>query len=128
MYLLYRFYTAKSDFKISMVDDQFQCEMTLPPNAKFQTISGPLCKSSHISKQLVYLEEACKKLHQMGELNDHLFPHNEDPSETKSSKNKEAPSGAGTTKRKELHGTTPIRVISGTWGKKLDDGVKFVVI
>lgn len=26
----------------------------------------------------------------------------------------------GTTKRKELHGTTRIRVLSGTWGDKLD--------
>ncbi|GJV15869.1 hypothetical protein Tco_1361192 [Tanacetum coccineum] len=60
----------------------------------------------------------------MGALSDHLLPHNEDPSKTKSSKNKEAPSGSGTTKRKELHGTTPIRVILGTWGEKLD-GVKF---
>lgn len=26
----------------------------------------------------------------------------------------------GTTKRKELHGTTCIRALSGTWGEKLD--------
>lgn len=60
-----------------MVDDQFQCEMTILSNAEFQTISGPLCKSSHISKQLVCLEEACKKLHHMGALTDHIHPHNE---------------------------------------------------
>ncbi|KAI3687844.1 hypothetical protein L1987_81547 [Smallanthus sonchifolius] len=47
-------------------------------------------------------------------------------SENKSSKiTKESPSGAGTTKRKELHGTIPIRAISGTWGDKHDDGVDF---
>lgn len=68
-----KFYTTKPDFKVSMVEDEFQCDMTLPPNAEFQSISGPLC----------------------------------------------------TTKRKELHGTTPIRAISGTWDEKLDDGVKF---
>ncbi|GJW78864.1 endoribonuclease Dicer homolog 3a isoform X1 [Tanacetum coccineum] len=116
--------TARPDFKISMVEDEFQCDMTLPPNAEFQTISGPLSKSSHLSKQLVCLV-ACKKLHQTGALSDHLLPHNEDPSEVKSSKIKEAPYGAGTTKRKELHGTTPIRAISGTWGEKLDDGVQY---
>ncbi|KAI3822542.1 hypothetical protein L1987_10133 [Smallanthus sonchifolius] len=38
---------------------------------------------------------------------------------------KESPSGAGTTKRKELHGTIPIQAISGTWGDKHDDGVDF---
>ncbi|GJY45701.1 endoribonuclease Dicer homolog 3a isoform X1, partial [Tanacetum coccineum] len=119
-----KFYTARPDFKISMVEDEFQCDMTLPPNAEFQTISGPLSKSSHLSKQLVCLV-ACKKLHQTGALSDHLLPHNEDPSEVKSSKIKEAPYGAGTTKRKELHGTTPIRAISGTWGEKLDDGVQY---
>ncbi|KAJ0848787.1 putative ribonuclease III [Helianthus annuus] len=38
---------------------------------------------------------------------------------------KESPSGAGTTKRKELHGTMPIRAVSGTWGDNHDDGVDF---
>ncbi|KAK1429456.1 hypothetical protein QVD17_11665 [Tagetes erecta] len=47
-------------------------------------------------------------------------------SESKSSKNsKEPPSGAGTTKRKELHGIMPIRALSGTCGTKLDDSVDF---
>ncbi|PWA49557.1 endoribonuclease Dicer [Artemisia annua] len=59
----------------------------------------------------------------MGALSDRLLPHNEDLSETKSSKNKEALSG--TTKRKELHENTPIHVILSTWGEKLADGVKF---
>lgn len=31
----------------------------------------------------------------------------------------------GTTKRKELHGTTPIRALSGTWGDKTDDEANF---
>lgn len=31
----------------------------------------------------------------------------------------------GTTKRKELHGTTLIRALSGTWGEKTDDGAIF---
>ncbi|KAI3801548.1 hypothetical protein L1987_29656 [Smallanthus sonchifolius] len=85
----------------------------------------PADKSSSISKQLVCLE-ACKNLHQMGALTDHLLPNSEDPSENKSSKKtEETPSGAGTTKRKELHGTIPIRAVSGTWGDKLDDGADF---
>nr|XP_004292050.2 PREDICTED: endoribonuclease Dicer homolog 3-like [Fragaria vesca subsp. vesca] len=39
------------------------------------------------------------------------------------SKRKEPTSGAGTTKRKELHGTTSIRALSGTRGEKLDGAV-----
>ncbi|KAL8216944.1 hypothetical protein R6Q57_023781 [Mikania cordata] len=43
-------------------------------------------------------------------------------SENKPSKiTKESPSTAGTTKRKELHGTIPIQAVCGTWGDKLDD-------
>lgn len=34
-------------------------------------------------------------------------------------------SGAGTTKRKELHGTTSIRALSGTWGNGIDNMVFF---
>ncbi|XP_076918654.1 endoribonuclease Dicer homolog 3-like [Bidens hawaiensis] len=69
--------------------------------------------SSSLSKQLVCLE-ASKKAHQIG---DHVPPNNE---ENKSSKiTKEPPPTAGTTRRKELHGTAPIRAVSATWS---DDG------
>ncbi|XP_071696759.1 endoribonuclease Dicer homolog 3 [Rutidosis leptorrhynchoides] len=75
------------------------------------------------------VDQYCAKLpaeNQTGGLNDHLLSNTEDLSETKSSKNIDgSSSGAGTTKRKELHGTTPIHAVSGTWGEKLDDGVKF---
>ncbi|KAI3682095.1 hypothetical protein L2E82_50127 [Cichorium intybus] len=59
-------------------------------------------------------------------LNDHLLPNNEDLSMDKTcEKTKEPSSGAGTTKRKELHGTTSIHALSGTWAEKLDDGANF---
>lgn len=58
----------------------YECKLTLPPNAAFQTIIGSGNKNSHLSKQLVCLE-ACKKLHQMGALDDHLLPYVEEPSE-----------------------------------------------
>ncbi|XP_023744994.1 endoribonuclease Dicer homolog 3a isoform X1 [Lactuca sativa] len=119
-----KFYTPKPDFQFLLVEDSYECKMTLPPNAAFQTITGPRSKTSHLSKQLVCLE-ACKKLHQMGGLNDHLLPNNEDPISSKNTKEKEPSSGAGTTKRKELHGTTPIRALSGTWGDKTDDEANF---
>ncbi|GJV18677.1 retrotransposon protein, putative, ty1-copia subclass [Tanacetum coccineum] len=46
----------------------------------------------------------------MGALSDHLLPHNEDPSKTKSSKNKEAPSGSG---REVANGLGSMFEISG---------------
>ncbi|KAL4571164.1 hypothetical protein LXL04_017915 [Taraxacum kok-saghyz] len=122
-----KFYTPKPDFKSIKVEGLYECEMTLPPNAAFQTITGPRSKTSHLSKQLVCLE-ACKKLHKMGALNDHLLLNHEDPSgvdKSSTKTTKEPSSGAGTTKRKELHGSTLIRALSGTWGEKLDDVANF---
>ncbi|KAF5804663.1 putative ribonuclease III post-transcriptional gene silencing PAZ-Argonaute family [Helianthus annuus] len=86
----------------------------------------PADNSSSVSKQLLCLETS-KILHQMGSLTYDVPPNNEAPPKKKSSENtKESPPpGAGTTKRKELHGTTPIRAVSGTWGDKLDDGIDF---
>ncbi|PWA64908.1 endoribonuclease Dicer 3 [Artemisia annua] len=69
-------YTPKPDFKCLQVEGLYECEMTLPPNAKFHTITGPPCKTSRLAKQIVCLE-ACKKLHQMGALTDHLLLNNE---------------------------------------------------
>lgn len=66
----------------------------MPPNAAFQMLVGPACKKSSLSKQLVCLE-ACKKLHQMGALNDHLLPATNEPSKNDLDvKSKEPSSGA----------------------------------
>ncbi|XP_009363041.2 endoribonuclease Dicer homolog 3a-like isoform X1 [Pyrus x bretschneideri] len=119
-----KYFTAKPTFHISYLGESYECKITLPPNAAFQTLVGPVCKKSSLAKQLVCLE-ACQQLHQMGALNDHLLPVVDVPDV----KRKEQASGAGTTKRKELHGTTCIRMLSGTWGEKLDavifQGYKF---
>ena len=61
----------KPSFEVSVDDGSYQCTLTLPPNAAFPRIVGPLCSTCNLAKQLVSLE-ACKKLHQLGELNDHL--------------------------------------------------------
>lgn len=67
----------------------------MPPNAAFQTLLGPACKNSAFSKQLVCLE-ACKKLHQLGALNDHLLPSTDKPLVNDiNGKGKEPASGAG---------------------------------
>lgn len=113
-----KYFTPKPMYQYLLVGQSYQCQLTLPPNAAFQTITGPLCANTLLSKQLVCLE-ACKKLHQMGALSNHL-PFSEEPSQSSSYPNcKALASGAGTTKRKELHGTTRIHALSGTWGDKL---------
>lgn len=73
----------------------YTCKLILPPNAAFQTIVGPSGRNGHLAKHLVCLE-ACKKLHQLGALNDHLVPFIKEPSEADNIvKNKEPSSGAG---------------------------------
>lgn len=74
-----------------MEEGSYECEMMLPPTADFQTITGPLCKTAHLSKQLVCLE-GCKMLHEMGALTDHLILNNQHPSIN----TKGPSSGAGT--------------------------------
>ncbi|KAH0969724.1 hypothetical protein GBA52_028320 [Prunus armeniaca] len=115
-----KYFIPKPTFDFEMSEGLYQCKITLPPNAVFQTTVGPLSSNTHLSKQLVCLE-ACKMLHEMGALDDHLLPLIKEPSENDLiTKSKESSAGAGTTKRKELHGTTCIHALCGTWGEKLD--------
>nr|AUH15439.1 dicer-like 3 protein [Dimocarpus longan] len=114
-----KYYTPKPIFKYKFFEELCECEMALPSNAAFQSIVGPASRNKNLAKQLVCLE-ACKKLHQMGALDDHLLPYTDEPSVNNLiMKNQE--SGAGTTKRKELHGTIPIRALYGSWGENLND-------
>lgn len=73
-----RFFSPKPVFQYILSGELYRCKLTLPPNAALQTIVGPECRSSQLSRQLVCLD-ACKKLHQIGALNDHLLPFNEKP-------------------------------------------------
>lgn len=114
-------FVPKPNFQFLTFDNSYKCQMTLPPNAAFQTLVGPLGLTANLSKQLVCFE-ACKKLHEMGAFNDHLLPIVETPSK-KDSLSKGSALGAGTTKRKELHGTTPVRALAGTWHENKDSRV-----
>ncbi|XP_074345959.1 endoribonuclease Dicer homolog 3a-like isoform X1 [Apium graveolens] len=114
-----KYYSPRPIFQISSSENLYQCVLTLPPNAAFKTLTGPSCRSSDLSKQLVCLA-ACKKLHELGALDNHLVPVNEQPDKNASIVKNKGPS-AGTTKRKELHGTTSIRALSGTWGEMIDN-------
>ncbi|KAK4422330.1 Endoribonuclease Dicer3a [Sesamum alatum] len=117
-----KYFIPKPKFEQLVEGSLCRCKLILPPNAAFQTIIGPEARNFHVAKQLVCLD-ACKKLHVMGALNDHLLPSNEEsPQNDSTSNSKVLASRAGTTKRKELHGSISIRMLSGTWG---DDSAIF---
>ncbi|GKV00034.1 hypothetical protein SLEP1_g12795 [Rubroshorea leprosula] len=65
--------TPQPTFEFSFVGGLYECRLTLPANSAFQEIVGPASKTSLLAKQLVCLE-ACKKLHQLGALDNHLLP------------------------------------------------------
>lgn len=109
-----KFFSPKPNFEYILSGDLYQCKLTLPTNAAFQTMVGPECRNIQLSRQLVCLD-ACKKLHQIGALNGHLLPLNEKPSKSDLHV-QDKHVGAGTTKLKELHGTAHISALSGTWG------------
>lgn len=76
-------------------DGLYECILTLPPNAVLQRIVGPPSINAHLAKQLASLE-ACKKLHELEALNDHLLPLHEEPIETSiTGTDKDCASGAG---------------------------------
>ncbi|KAG6417141.1 hypothetical protein SASPL_119292 [Salvia splendens] len=139
--------SPKPTFEFSTEGNLHRCKLTLPPDASFQTLTGPAAGTPNASKKLACLD-ACKKLHLMGGLNDRLLPLKRGSfptkdstlisvlpskkvplsekdstlkSETKPTKAKGVTPGAGTTKRKELHGSVRTRLLSGTWGDKLGD-------
>uniref|UniRef100_A0A1D1ZF59 Endoribonuclease Dicer 3a n=1 Tax=Anthurium amnicola TaxID=1678845 RepID=A0A1D1ZF59_9ARAE len=115
-----KYYSPKPLFQISSYGGSFECTLTLPPSAAFPMLVGPVSQNSHLAKQLVCLE-ACKKLHEMGALSDHLLPSiEENVVADYVEENVQSTPGAGTTKRKELHGSTTIRALSGTWANKQD--------
>ncbi|XP_020097206.1 endoribonuclease Dicer homolog 3a-like [Ananas comosus] len=110
-----KYYTPRPIFQFTQYGGSYECTLTLPPNAVFQTLVGPVSRNSHKAKQLACLD-ACKKLHKMGALDDYLTPRIEEILEHENDKKtKKTADGAGTTKRKELHGTTTISAMSGTW-------------
>ncbi|CAN1351379.1 Endoribonuclease Dicer homolog 3a [Linum perenne] len=115
-----RNYPSRPTFEFEIVEKAYQCTIKLPPSAIFQTIAGPVCRSQQLAKQLACLE-ACKKLHQMGGLDDNLLVASEEPSgKPLTPERKQASAGAGTTRRKELHGTIRIRALSCSLQGKLD--------
>ncbi|ONM35314.1 dicer-like 104 [Zea mays] len=112
-----KYYTPRPKFQFTHYGDGYECTVTLPSSAMFQLLVGQKARNMQKAKQLVCLD-ACKRLHQLGALDDHLSPSVEEPPPEISSKSSISTPGAGlgTTKRKELHGTTKVLSMSGSWG------------
>ncbi|KAF9615049.1 hypothetical protein IFM89_021620 [Coptis chinensis] len=116
------YFTPKPKFQMILSGGLYECELTLPPSAPIQKLTGQQARNTHRAKQLACLE-ACKELHRSGALDDHLLPSVEEPSADDTIKvNRDYSSGVGTTKRKELHGTTTARALCGSWGD-ITDGI-----
>ncbi|CAL4972547.1 unnamed protein product [Urochloa decumbens] len=111
-----KYYTPKPTFQFGQYGDGYECTVTLPSSAMFQLLVGPKARNTQKAKQLVCLD-ACKRLHELGALDDHLSPSTEQLPPESLSKTSICTSGAGlgTTKRKELHGTTKVLSMSGSW-------------
>ncbi|KAG2593731.1 hypothetical protein PVAP13_5NG012593 [Panicum virgatum] len=111
-----KYYTPRPTFQFTHYGDGYECTVTLPSSAMFQLLVGPKARSMQKAKQLVCLD-ACKRLHQLGALDDHLSPLAEETPLENLSKASicSSGSGLGTTKRKELHGTTKVLSMSGSW-------------
>ncbi|KAF6173849.1 hypothetical protein GIB67_039800 [Kingdonia uniflora] len=60
---------------------------------------------------------ACRELHNLGAIDDHLLPYNDADNDVIGNTKNCVP-GARTTKKKELHGTITVRALSGTWGEQ----------
>uniref|UniRef100_A0A0D9V9B3 Uncharacterized protein n=1 Tax=Leersia perrieri TaxID=77586 RepID=A0A0D9V9B3_9ORYZ len=112
-------YYPKPTFQFTHHGDGYVCKLTLPSSAVLQFLVGPKARNMQKAKQLVCLE-ACKKLHELGALDDNLCLSVEDPVPENLSKIKGQTSttGIGTTKRKELHGTARVHAWSGDWVSK----------
>ncbi|BFI23519.1 endoribonuclease Dicer [Marchantia polymorpha subsp. ruderalis] len=114
-----KYYTPRPEFIFSEEADKMHiCTLKLPPNATIHELVGPKRKTAVLAKQVVCLE-ACRMLHTLGAITDHLLPviddgkvEEEDIMNLKTLKNR----GAGTTKQKELHGTVVATKLRGSWG------------
>ncbi|KAG0500438.1 hypothetical protein HPP92_000510 [Vanilla planifolia] len=115
-----KYFTPRPAFQFDVCGGNYECTLTLPASAAFGTIVGPFCRNSHLAKQLACLE-ACKLLHHLGMLDGHLNPINTEPLEYEIDGKTKDSAGIGTTKRKELYGTTPVLALSGTWAHKEAD-------
>ncbi|RLN24659.1 hypothetical protein C2845_PM07G32210 [Panicum miliaceum] len=89
-----KYYTPRPTFQFTHYGDGYECTVTLPSSAMFQLLVGPKARSMQKAKRLACLD-ACKRLHQLGALDDHLSLSAEEPPLDNLSKASICSSGAG---------------------------------
>ncbi|KAH9301174.1 hypothetical protein KI387_012757, partial [Taxus chinensis] len=116
-----KYYSPRPEFIFKAFEGKenlHTCTLRLPPSAPFHEILSCPSGKLHRTKQLACLE-ACKKLHEVGALDDNLIPIIEaGPEEEIVNLKNKSTTGAGTTKRKELHITSKAKALSGCWGEE----------
>ncbi|KAL2653060.1 hypothetical protein R1flu_021188 [Riccia fluitans] len=115
-----KYYMPRPEFILSEEEGrQHICTLRLPPNAAVREVVGLKRDTAALAKQVACLE-ACKLLHSMGAINDHLLPVTDegdsDEDEDKINLKALRRRGTGTTKQKELHGTKAATKLRGSWG------------
>ncbi|KAH7307115.1 hypothetical protein KP509_22G046500 [Ceratopteris richardii] len=118
-----KFYKPQPVFVYEKLADSYVCKLILPSNAPFRELTGPTRMNRTLAKQLTCLE-ACKILHSMGQLSDHLLPVSDvDVPEEEKVMNLAGKddSDIGTNKRKELHNTVRAEVLYGDWISSQED-------
>eukprot|EP00850_Spirogloea_muscicola_P022108 SM000277S10343 [mRNA] locus=s277:85413:96633:- [translate_table: standard] len=68
-----KYYLSRPHFRLEEVGDMHVCTVRLPLNAPFPMLRGQQRSCKETAKQSVCLE-ACKRLHQLGAMSDHLVP------------------------------------------------------
>ncbi|KAI8991530.1 dicer-2 protein [Mycotypha africana] len=69
------FCVLKPIFQIQQTAGGFICKLMLPPNAPFQEMESPVCRSKEHARAIVALE-ACVELRKLNALDEHLLPRN----------------------------------------------------
>lgn len=109
--------TTKPSFEFTNHGDGFVCTLTLPSSDMLPPLVGPKARNKKRAKQLVCLD-ACKQLHLLGVLTDSLSVEEAPLESVNKTDVLTSLAGVGTTKRKELHGTTRVCGLSGTWASE----------
>ncbi|KAJ7535983.1 hypothetical protein O6H91_12G052400 [Diphasiastrum complanatum] len=113
-----KFYRPAPDFSFTEIVEEKLCVCTIkfPPNAPLHVVVGEGRSNRQLSKQAACFE-ACKQLYFCGALTEYLVPLKdlEEDEEDNMNMGKRNRSGAGTTKRKELHPSVDTEAFFGEW-------------
>ncbi|CAM6106501.1 unnamed protein product [Calypogeia fissa] len=106
------FYQPAPDFSYFHRSGGIVGEINLPVTAPFQHVVGHPCQTEKMAKRVAALE-ACKRLHEVGALTDHLLPASEFEEANKEDPNR--PNQADPMAQMELRSSLVPEAFRGTW-------------